>query len=631
MSHRFYGHLCGYLCDDCHEPLVKVRVRLYAPLDDDRLQDRVSAAPKDTAAVLTPEQVQEKESRLLAEGETDGEGNFSIELGDQKRYGGGAFEVDVVVSHIEGQKRDSKQRPVQAHLTTLQPEWGRELAWRWHYCIPARFWCWLRGLFDAWVICGWVGDCKSGKGAAGLTVKAFDADWLTDDALGSDVTDAQGHFRIHYSRADFRKTFLSPLINVETPLPWNSGPDVYFHVEAAGGALLIDEDRPDGHKPGRANAGPCLCVKLCLDGGGTPPDTKPLFTSVGMYLVKPVHNHFTAAGLTTAGGYAFTGGLELNGILPDGQASTAVKYRFRAAEYTPALGPVFDLTSAQLGAAVIGHLQFWYWDTVLADWSVDAVPFYVNNPGASVSIPQPGANPPVVVGTNADIDADGWVEVPRINDFTQGGQGRFTRDSDLLGVLRSDTLTSETIDLGGLAAGQAVPVGDRRSPRTWKLFFEAAEVAAPNTPVGADSLERIAIINLAYTYTRHPNWAPTPPVTTRQVVSVNMQQLLGGGGGCAKISDEVHALYTVYHPMARDVKVWIQGNPPLPAPLDPAPIAGGHAVSPAGGHLFPFGMAQPCAFILWLEATVGLTSGYGLISGATVQDWIAFCKGEPGA
>jgi hypothetical protein len=624
MSHRFHGNLCGYLCDDCHEPLVKVRVRLYAPLEDDRLQDRVAAAPKDTAAVLTPEQVAEKERRLLAEGNTDAEGNFSIELGDQKRYGGGPLEVDVVVSHIHGQKRESKQRPVQAHLTTLQPEWGRELAWRWHYCIPARFWCWLRGLFDAWVICGWVGDCKSGRGAAGLTVRAFDADWLSDDVLGSDVTDAQGHFRIHYSRADFRKTFLSPLINLETPLlPWNSGPDVYFHVESAGGTLLIDEDRPDGHKPGRANAGPCLCVRLCLDGpgGGGEQDTKPLFTSVGMYLVKPVHNKFTADGLTTDGGYAFTGSLELNGILPDGQASTAVKYRFRAAEYTPALGPVFNLTSAHMGAAVIGHLLYWYWDAGLGAWSVDAEPFYVNNPGATVSIAQPGANPPVVVGTSVAMDADGWVEVPRINDFTQGGQGRFTRDSNLLGVLRSETLTSETIDLGGLQAGQPVPPGDRRSLRSWKLFFEAAEVAAPNTPVGADSLERIAIINLAYTYTRHPNWAPTPPVTTRQVVSVNIQELLGGGGGCAKVSTMVSALYTVYHPMARGGKVWIQGNAPLPPA---ALIADVHA---AGVEPFPFNSAPSCAFILWLESTVALTSGYGLISGATVQDWIAFCKG----
>jgi hypothetical protein len=629
MSHRFHGQLCGYLCDDCHEPLVKVRVRLYAALEDDRLSDRVSAAPKETAAVLTPEQVAEKESRLLAEGETDAEGSFSIELSDQKRYGGGAFEVDVVVSRIEGQKRESKQRPVQAHLTTLQPEWGRELSFKWHYCIPVRFWCWLRGLFDAWVICGWVGDCKSGQGAAGLTVRAFDADWLTDDALGSDVTDAQGHFRIHYSRADFRKTFLSPIINLETPLlPWNSGPDVYFHVESSGGALLIDEDRADGHKPGRENVGPCLCVRLCLGGGdGGEQDTKPLFTSVGMYKVKPSENHFTAAGLTTAGEYAFTGHLELKGILPDAQASTAVKYRFRAAEYTPGLGAVFNLTAAQLGAAVIGHLQFWYWDTGLSAWSVGATEFYANNPGATVSIPQPGATPPLVVSTNAPIDADGWVEVPRINDLTQGGEGRFTRDSDLLAVLRSDTLTSETIDLGGLAAGQSVPVGDRRSLRTWKLFFEAAEVAAPNTPVGADSLERIAIINLRYTYTRHPNWAPTGPVTTRQVVSVNMQELLGPGNGCDKVDTEVHALYTVCHPMAREGKVWIQGNAPLPPDHVLTPIAGGHAVSPAGGDLFPFGTALPCAFILWLEATVALTSGYGIISGATVQDWIAFCKG----
>ncbi|HEY7769217.1 hypothetical protein, partial [Longimicrobium sp.] len=605
MSHRFEGRLCGYLCDECHEPMARVRVRLYRPLED-RAADLVAARPKDTFAVLTAEQVEAKEPRLLAEGHTDEEGSFSIELVDDKRYDGGPVEVDVVISRMPGQNGDVRRKSVQAHLTTLAPDWGRELSWHWRYCVPHRFWCALRALFDAWVICGWVGDCKSGKGAAGLTVTAYDADWISDDTLGTAVTDADGHFRIHYSRADFRKTFLSPLINVETPWPpLNSGPDVYFHVAAAGGAVLIDEDKADGHKPGRENVGACLCVRLCVGGGrpgdGLEPDTKPLFTRVGAYRVKPAFNDFTPAGLTTAGEFAFTGNLELNGILPDAQANTAVEYRFTAAENTGAPGAVFNLTTAHLGTAEIGHLQFWYWDAGLGAWSVNAVPFYVNNPGATVSIPQPPPAAPRVVSINADIDADGWVKVPRVNDLTQGGDGRFTRDSDHLGVLRSDQLTHESIDLGALAAGQAVPAGDRRTLRTWTLAFEAREVAS-HAPVGADSLARIAIINLTYKYTRHLNWAGGP-VETRQVVSLNIQELLGGGGGCAKVNDEVHALYTVYHPMARAGRVYFQGNPPMPGQLDLAPIAAGHAVSPAGGHPFDFSAAQPCAYILWLEAT----------------------------
>ena len=44
-----------------------------------------------------------------------------------------------------------------------------------------------------------------------MRVRAFDADWLQDDDLGSAVTDGAGHFRIDYSRADFEKTIFSPL------------------------------------------------------------------------------------------------------------------------------------------------------------------------------------------------------------------------------------------------------------------------------------------------------------------------------------------------------------------------------------------------------------------------------------
>jgi hypothetical protein len=44
-----------------------------------------------------------------------------------------------------------------------------------------------------------------------VRVRAFDADWLQDDDLGSAVTDGAGHFRIDYSRADFEKTIFSPL------------------------------------------------------------------------------------------------------------------------------------------------------------------------------------------------------------------------------------------------------------------------------------------------------------------------------------------------------------------------------------------------------------------------------------
>jgi hypothetical protein len=632
MSYRFAGRLCGHICDDCEEPLVRAHVRLYRAAEDERTEAYVQAPPKDTFARLTREEADAKEDRLIGEGTTDEQGEFAIEIDEQRGYRGGPVEVDAVVSSVAGQK-ETHRHPVQLHLTIVRPEWDKDRLYRWVWCIPFRFWCALRAWFGAWTICGWVGDCKTGVGARGMKVRAFDADCITDDFLGEAATDGSGHFRIDYSRADFHKTFLSPFINLETPWPpLDSGPDVYFQVETGGGQPLVTEHRADGHQPGRENAPPCLCVKLCVTGGGGDTvDTIPLWQRVGQYRVKPADNDFTAAGLTTAGEFAFTGNLELNGILPDGQAATAIEYRFRAAEYTPALGPVFDLDATSLGAAVIGHLEFWDFDAVSSTWTVDAVPYWVNNPGATVTIHRPAAQGgDLTVDVNKPIKAGGWVEVPRENDLSAGGIGRFTRDSQSMGVLLSETLTQETVDLAlpapGLAAGQPVPAPQRRDARRWKLFFEAREVAAPNTAVGTNTLEKIAIINLSYRYERHPNWAPTGPGVRRMVVSVNIQELLGPGGGCAQVSDHVHALYTVYHPFARSGRVYFEGNAPLPAQLSLTPIAGGLAVSPAGGHDFGFATAPHCAFILWLEATVDLTSGYGRINDATDQDHIAFCK-----
>jgi hypothetical protein len=66
--------------------------------------------------------------------------------------------------------------------------------------------------------------------------------------------------------------------------------------------------------------------------------------------------------------------------------------------------------------------------------------------------------------------------------------------------------------------------------------------------------------------------------------------------------------------------------PPLPASIAPA-VAAGEAVSPGGGFDFNI-TAQPiCAYILWLQVTLNLTRGYGLIGDATIWDHIAFCKG----
>ncbi len=177
-------------------------------------------------------------------------------MAGKQNYGGEAFEIDVYCGTVPHRKPGRKQvQARQFSVTTLQPLWKQtaegEFTAAWEYCIPWRFWCYIRGLFDAWVICGRLTTCDVGRPIPGAVVNAFDVDWLQDDPLGSGTTDSSGYFRIDYNSADFELTPFSPLINIE----WVGGPDVYFNVKL-GSTTILQEDRSLGRAPGRQNVGP---------------------------------------------------------------------------------------------------------------------------------------------------------------------------------------------------------------------------------------------------------------------------------------------------------------------------------------------------------------------------------------
>jgi hypothetical protein len=630
MNYIFKGRLCGYICPKCPEPLSDVAVRLYRATQPNVIALAV-ASPKETFAILSDEDAKGKANRLIAEAKTDAQGNFVFELGEAPKYNGEAFDIDVYCGTVP--RHPLKPHPLQFSITTMQPQWRkteRGMIAAWEYCVPQRYWCAVRARFDAWTICGRVTVCDEKQAVMGVRVFAFDADWIQDDPLGSAMTDVAGRFRIDYTSSDFRRTPFSPSINLE----WIGGPDVYFRIESADGTPLLIEPSSQGRAPGRENVGHCYCVDLCLKEPpkGTALPTIPLFTNVGGYRVDPIYGDFTALGLTTSGNYAFTSTIPLIGILPDGQVMTDMEYRFRVAEYDATatiLGPVMDVETSMVSPTKIGKLEYWSWDSVHSTWKIKAADYWVNNPGATVSIPQP-AGPVLVVGVNKDVGLNGWVKVPRENDLFPGGGGRFIPQNGQGGLLELMTtkLTDESYDLTlpppGMAASDTVPAGKKSRAHTFKLFFEAREVGAAILLPGSNALDKIVFSNTQYTYTRHPTWAGGP-VTTRGVVSLDIVELAGPGGGCGKLKDELHALFTVYHPFLGSARVYFEGPPVLPANL-PLAIVGGEAVSPATGHLFDISGMQPCAYILWLEATLNLTRGWGLISDATTWDHIAFCK-----
>jgi hypothetical protein len=622
-SYIFKGRLCGYICPECPEPLSNVRVRIYRPADAKQVSALAAAVPKDTFSLLSDRQAKDKQSSLIAEVETDEQGAFEVDL-DKKNYDGGAFEIDVYCGTVPHQIPPKKKpKPLQFTITTLQPQWretdqGRVAVFE--YCIPQRYWCGIRGHFGAWTICGHVTVCKTKEPVGGVKVIALDTDWLQDDPLGSALTDTTGRFRIDYTSDRFKKTIF-PGIDIEL----FGGPDLYFHIETPGGTPLLTEPPSKGRTPGRENAGPCFCVELCLDREQPPPPVAPipLFTNVGAYEVDPVAGDFTADGTTTAGNMAFTGTIPLIGILPNGDAPDAEQYRFRVAAF-PGPGAYQDVDSAKIPATPIGKLEYFAFE--LGAWTLKSTNYWVNNPGAVVSIPQSGG-PPLTTSVNKDVGPGGWIDVPRDNELFIGGHGLF-KHQELLAYLDTTKLSNQVFDLTvpppPLKAGDSVPAGKKAAKPTYRILFEARKTPS-NTPVGSNTLDKIAISNTTYTYIRHPEWAGGP-VTAHSVVSLDIAELIApGASGCDKLSNHVHAMFTAYNPYLGSVEVYFEGNPPLPAPINP-PIAGGEAASGAAGHDFNITALPPCAYILWLQATAQLTSGYGLISGATIWDHIAFCK-----
>jgi hypothetical protein len=97
------------------------------------------------------------------------------------------------------------------------------------------------------------------------------------------------------------------------------------------------------------------------------------------------------------------------------------------------------------------------------------------------------------------------------------------------------------------------------------------------------------------------------------------------GGGCNPLTTDVHALFSAYHPYLATCSVFIEGPAPVPPAVNPVISALGEADSPAGGLFFNISGVHPCAYILWLTATLNLTNGYAQLFG-TFDDHIAFCK-----
>ena len=301
MRYTINGRLCGHICPDQHEPIYPGAVRLYRLPDNDEVNDDSPVNEDQTRVVetfktMSDDEIRSLESRYIGEIDLEQDGGFSFEGIDEKQdsYFGGPFIIHVRVEGVQGQP-DSDTAPVQARLATVYPVWDRtqdgQIVNLDPFCVSEAFWCSIRKLFDAWVICGTVTDCETGQGLVGLTVRAFDTDIIQTDAIGNATTGPDGQFRIDYSSADFKDTTF-PTIDIELI----GGPDLHFTIETSGGNELYRESTSEGRTESRENVSPCFHVDLCIE--DVVVSDEPLFRRIGKVGLTGIDD---TSGLMTAG------------------------------------------------------------------------------------------------------------------------------------------------------------------------------------------------------------------------------------------------------------------------------------------------------------------------------------------
>lgn len=614
MRYTFTGQLCGYICPEIEEPLANMTVRFYRPDPDSRgTVARATARPKETFTILENGDVEAKEDRLLAETETDDEGEFEIDLGEEEGYDGEALEIDVRTDHVPGDQHDDAGT-LQFTLTTHQPRWRETedgVVGRWEYCVEERFWCTVRERFGAWVICGTVTDCETEEPRSGLEVIAYDKDIIQPDDLGTATTDANGHFRIYYQRADFERVPFSL-----SPVELIGGPDVYFEVRDGSGTQLLVEDPSRGRDSGRENIGPCFHESLCVDlppppeDGGGGGGTVPMFTHVGTYNVRTQIN---ANGYAQDGGdtLAFTGILPLRGALPPGGSGPPKEYRFRVENLST--GNVRTVDASMIAPTRIGMLQ--YYDTSGNVTKLRQETYTVNNSNAP---------------NNVSVGSNGWIQVPTENDLgsvNRTGSGKFVRNTGNLIRLRTRQLIDEDFDLtaGPHVAGDSLDPGEKSSTHTYRLVFETRNVGGGS--VRKDELAKIVISNSQYTQIRHPSWSGGR-ATTRGAVMLDIQEFRNANDGCIRLSNSLNALVTTYHDHINTARLRLEG-----ANWSQCLIGSGQNCLRdlshdefSGSVNVPISSLSPCAYILWLDVSYDLTSGNGRVPGQ--HDHIAFCVSE---
>lgn len=545
MKRIFRGSLQGYLCDSCHESLENVEVLLYRPYRKEIVTSAVIDA-KETFHYVSPEEAKQRDSFLIGKTKSDAFGNFEIEV-NEKYAEFEAFDIDFICGSVP--KKFPKPKggiAPQFHITTVPVRWrylDNEVAvFNWKYFIPKKWWCYIRGhFFDAWVICGRLLSCENETPIPNAKVTAYDADFITDDNLGSAITDAQGHFRIDYNSLTFKQTFLSPWINVETDpgpgLTFKSGPDVYFKAEI-GSTILIDEKKSDARK----NVSYCTCVTLCSK-VNIITDENDQFPSAWTGIGKAFSasygtgiKDFDIDGFGGTGKYALTGIVNLTGQAAlKSPANNPIEYRFLISDTsTPNGGPAPSISNFTKIIGVTSNLFR---------------PSEVLTLSRKISLPSNNEIP--VYSHQDDFDSNGWFHINTAIDRALINAGLTPSDIHLFNIIEADPLisldtraltTQANLPSGLVASGDPIPSGDKLAVEKFAIRFEIRDAVTQIPLAGSGKTLNCVAMN-----------------NNNIFMKLDIQELLNHGL-CTPISGDIHAKYTVYHPLLLSSRLHLRNN-----------------------------------------------------------------------
>jgi hypothetical protein len=604
MPYVFKGVLCGDICDECEEKLANVTIRLYRHLGEQDVTGLAVAPPKDTFAILTDEEVRAKAGRLIAETVTGPDGAFSFELGGRgSRYDGEAFEVDIYCGTVPRLRPGPRPpQPLQFTVTTLRPRWRETEAGFvgiWDYCLPARYWCAVRLRFGAWTICGRVTTCKPPVlPLVGLKVIAYDVDWWQHDELGSDVTGADGKFRIDYSTAAFRVTPFSPSINFE----WIGGPDLFFRIEDSNGIALLQELPSRGRQKDRANAGNCFCVDLCVDITLKPPFDDPWFTHVGHF--HRIADIDAATGRTKwavlgHGGphFGFFGGMTLKGYVPKTAPSgppLPMQYRFLYDDLSTPGGPL-AITGDKVFPVLVGSrlIQWKLVDDTLG-WTTQSI--QIAGSGATPTPTPTPAGPGPWGSVPAHVivpDADGWIKVDQLA-IDAGFNG------PLIGFNSAAAIPGGAAPGNGAGTAPAMP----KNGVPVAITFEVQPIGGASFPLQV--LPKV-LIN---------NWS--------EVRELDLVQFhLPGMDACSELSNTLDIQYTTDHELMAQWGIGISSSATIP-PIVPALPSGNVPRGAAATRNIDITAWEACSYVVTLGTRRMLTTGESDDPGSS--SYVTFCK-----